>query len=291
MAFDWDDLKTLIACAEAGSLSAAAMQMGISQPTLGRRVDALEAGLGIRLFTRSPRGMKLTATGRDMLAHAREIETATARLSMAAAGRGQAVEGVVRVTASTVLATYRLPPILARIAEAEPGVEVELVVSDGTDNLLLREADIAIRMYRPEQPGLIARKLTEIETGLFAAHSYLEKHGMPTPDTMQTHQMVGYDRNPLMRQFMEGAGMAPPPGFFRIRTDDQVVNWRIVLAGAGMGATQREVGLAEPLVAPILTDIALPKLPVWLTVHEELRTSRLIRRVFDMLADELVLLK
>jgi DNA-binding transcriptional LysR family regulator len=287
MTFDWNDLKTLIACAEAGSLSGAAMQMGISQPTLGRKIDALEAGLGVRLFTRSPRGMTLTATGRDMLAHAREVEAAAARLSLAAAGRGEAVEGVVRISASAVLATYRLAPILARIIETEPGVEVELVVSDGTDNLHLREADIAIRMYRPEQPGLIARKVTEIETGLFAAHTYLADRCTPTVEAMNDHHMVGYDRNPIIRQLMGEGRIVPPPGFFRIRTDDQVANWNIVLAGGGIGATQRAVGAAEPLVAPVLTEIAMPILPVWLTVHEELRTSHLIRRVFDMLAEGL----
>lgn len=287
MSFDWDDLKVLIACADAGSLSGAAVRLGVSQPTLGRRVDTLEASLGVQLFARSPRGMKLTATGHDMLAHAREVEMAAARLSLAATGRGDAVVGTVRVTASAVLATYRLAPILARIAEQEPGIEIELVVSDGTDNLHLREADIAIRMYRPDQPGLIARKVTEIETALFAAHTYIANHGVPTLDTIHHHRMIGYDRNPIMRQSIEAAGMSPPKGFFPIRTDDQVANWHIAVAGAGIGVTQRAIGMAEPLVAPVLTEIEIPTLPVWLTVHEELRTSTLIRRVFDMLAEEI----
>ena len=291
MSFDWDDLKVLIACADAGSLSGAALRLNISQPTLGRKVDALEAGLGVQLFVRSPRGLKLTSTGQDMLAHAREVEAAAARLSLAAAGRGEAIEGTVRITASAVLATYRLAPILARISEREPGIEIELVVSDGTDNLHLREADIAVRMYRPDQPGLITRKVTEIETALFAAHSYLAAHGIPTPETMGSHHMVGYDRNPVMRQFMEGAGLTAPEGFFRIRTDDQVVNWHLVVAGAGIGVMQRAIGAADPLVAPVLPEIAIPHLPIWLTVHEELRTSRLIRRVFDLLAEDIAALK
>lgn len=290
MAFDWDDLKTLIACADEGSLSGAAAMMGISQPTLGRKIDALEASLGVQLFTRSPRGMALTVTGQHMLAHAREVEAAAARLSMAAAGRGEAVKGVVRITASAVLATYRLPPILARIVQAEPGVEIELVVSDATDNLHLREADIAIRMYRPEQLGLIARKITDIETGLFASHGYLSKHGMPTVETIGSHRMVGYDRNPIMRNFVKDSGMSTPKAFFPLRTDDQVVNWRIALAGGGIGVTQREVGLTEPLMVPVLPDIEMPSLPVWLTVHEELRTSSLIRRVFDRLAEDVAAL-
>ncbi|MGB0411501.1 MAG: LysR family transcriptional regulator [Pikeienuella sp.] len=287
MMYNWDDLKTLIACAEAGSLSAAATLLNVSQPTLGRRLDALEAGLGVRLFTRSPRGMVLTATGQDMLAHAREVEAAAARLSLAATGRGEALEGVVRISASAVMATFRLPPIITRIIEAEPGVEIEVVASDATDNLLLREADIAIRMYRPEQPGLIARKVTEMGTGLFAAHSYLEKYGVPEMDGFEGHRMIGYDRSPVMHRAMTDLGVTPPPSFFRVRTDDQVANWHMTLAGAGIGATQSAIGNAEPGVVRVLPELALPRLPVWLTVHEEVRTSRLIRRVFDMLADEI----
>lgn len=291
MTFNWDDLKMLIACAEHGSLSGAAMHLRVSQPTLGRRIDALEDSLGLTLFTRSPRGMALTATGRDVLAHAREVEAAAAQLSLAAAGRGEAVEGVVRVTASSVLAAHQLPSIITRIIEAEPGVEIELVASNTTENLLLREADIAIRMYRPEQPNLIARKVTEMGTGLFAARSYLEKYGEPGPADFVNHRMVGYDRDPTIRRFMAEAGMQAPQRYFRVRTDDQIANWRLVVAGAGVGAMQKAVGEAEPAVAAVLPEMILPNLPVWLTVHEELRTSRLIRRVFDLLADELAVLR
>ncbi len=284
---DWNDIKALIAAAEAGSLSAAAVKTGISQPTLGRRIDALEASLGLKLFERGPLGMVLTDSGADMLAHARTMQDAAARLSLAATGRAETLEGTVRITASEVMSAHHLPAILTRLLDAEPGVEVELVSNDGADNLLRREADIAIRMYRPTQADLIARKVTDMRLGLFAAETYLATYGEPTLATFADHRMVGYDRNTLITDWMSGHGMAPPPGLLRLRTDDQVVHWRMVVAGAGIGPNQIAVGEAEPKVRRVLRELDLPTLPVWLTVHEELRTSALIRRVYDFLAEEL----
>lgn len=284
---DWNDLRALLAVAEAGSLSAAAEALGASQPTLGRRIDALESALGLTLFTRGPRGMALTAAGRQMLAHARDMQAAAARLELAAGGRAETLRGVVRVTAPEVMSAHHLPAIVARLLDAEPGVEIELVASDRTGNLLLREADIAIRMFRPTQADLIARKVAELETGLYAAHGYIARHGAPRGAELTGHRMVGYDRNPAISDWMAALGMTPPEGFLRARTDNQIVNWRLVLAGAGIGAMQRSVGDAEPLVARVLPDLPMPKLPVWLTVHQELRTSALIRRVYDFLAGAL----
>ena len=231
--------------------------------------------------------MALTEAGRDMLAHAREVEAAAARVSLAAAGRAEAVDGVVRITASEVLSVYHLPEILTRIMDDAPGVELELVASNDSDNLLLREADIAVRMYRPEQAGLITRKVGELQTGLYAANGYLDRNGEPTLDSFAAHHMVGYDRNPAIIDYMRGMGMVMPRGFFRFRTDNQVAYWRAVTAGAGIGAMQCSVADQTPGVRRVLRDVPLAALPVWLTTHEELRTSRLIRTVFDALADGL----
>ena len=286
-ALDWNDVRALLAAAQAGSLSAAAEVTGISQPTLGRRIDALEAALGVTLFERGPRGMALTQSGADLLVHANAMEEAAARLSLAASGRAETLEGVVRITAPEVMSAFHLPAILTRLMAAEPGVEVELVASDRTENLLRREADIAIRMYRPTQADLITRKVTEMRLGLYASHGYIAEHGEPTVEDFACHRMVGYDRNPIIVDWMRSEGLSPPPGFMRIRTDDQVTHWKLIVAGAGLGPNQRAVGDAEPGVRRILEDIPMPTLPVWLTVHEELKTSALIRRVYDFLAEEL----
>ena len=286
-ALDWNDLKALIAAAEAGSLSAAAAATGVSQPTLGRRIDALEAALGLKLFKRSQQGMALTDSGADMLAHARQMQEAAARLSLAATGRAATLEGAVRITAPRVMSAHHMPAILTRLMDAEPGVEVELVATDAAENLLRREADIAIRMFRPVQADLIAKKVTDMRLGLFAAERYVAAKGEPTLETFADHRMVGYDRNPMIVDWMRSHDMPPPPGLFRVRTDDQIVHWRMVVAGAGIGPNQLAVGAAEPTVRRVLSELTLPTLPVWLTVHEELRTSALIRRVYDFLAAEL----
>lgn len=288
--FDWNDIKALIAAAEAGSLSAAAARTGISQPTLGRRIDALEASLGLKLFERGPQGMALTDSGADILAHAHAMQEAAVRLSLAATGRAETLEGTVRITAPQVMSAHHLPAILTRLLDEEPGVEVELVATNDTENLLRREADIAIRMFRPTQADLIARKVTEMRLGLYAAKTYLAANGEPTLETFANHRMVSYDRNPLIIDWLRRYGIEPPPGFLRLRTDDQIVHWKMVVAGAGIGPNQIAVGEAEPLVRRILPDLDLPLLPVWLTVHEELRTSALIRRVYDFLAEEVGML-
>lgn len=289
--FDWNDLKALLAAAEAGSLSAAAAKSGAAQPTLGRRIDALEAALGLTLFERGPRGMALTAAGTDIAACAREVRAAAARLSLAAAGRSETLTGTVRITASEIMSAHHLPAMLARLLDAEPGVEVELVASNAADDLLLREADIAVRMFRPRQPGLIARKVADMQTALYASHDYLARRGQPTLDDWGGHRMVGYDRDRLIERWMTDHGMSPPPGFFRLRTDDQIVYWRLVVSGGGIGANQRLIGDAEPGVARVLHAAPMPVMPVWLTCHAELRTSALIRRVFDFLGEELAKLR
>ncbi|MGB0505387.1 MAG: LysR family transcriptional regulator [Pikeienuella sp.] len=287
MSFDWNDLKPLLACAETGSLSAAAAQLGQSQPTLGRKVDALETALGVTLFDRGPRGMVLTDAGRDMLAHAQDVEAAAARMSLAAAGRSEAVEGAVRITASEVLSVYHLPEILTKIMDDRPGVELELVASNTSDNLLLREADIAVRMYRPEQGGLIARKVGDLQTGLYASDAYLARYGEPEVANFAQHHMVGYDRNPAIVDYVRDHDLPVTRTFFRLRTDNQIAYWQAVVAGAGIGAMQCSVADHTPGVRRVLSEVPLPALPVWLTTHEELRTSRLIRTVFDALADGL----
>ncbi len=284
---NWDDLKTLIAVAEAGSLSGAAARTGLSQPTLGRRIDMLEQALSLHLFDRSPRGLVPTPSCIDILAHAREMQAAAARLSLAATGRSGAVAGTVRLTAPMVISHFHLPDILTRLIDAAPGVEIALVPSDSPQNLLLREADIAIRTFRPAQDRLIARKVADLPLGLYAARDYVARHDMPTLATFDQHRMVGYDRNPLIRDVMTGMGIEAAPDFFRIRTDDQAAYWHLVVAGAGIGGNQRSVGDAEPRVVRVLPDLDLPVLPVWLTCHEDLHTNKLIRKVYDFLGEAL----
>lgn len=283
-AFDWNDARLFLAIAEAGSLSGAAQKLGASQPTLGRRVDALEAALGLTLFRRGVKGMRLTEAGEALLEEAAAMRAAADRLSLRAAGRAEAVEGVVRIAASRIVAAYRLPEIIADLMAREPGLEIELVADDGLTDLSRREADIALRMRRPDQPGLVMRKAAEFRLALYAAKPYLARRGAPRLDDLAAHEFVDYDANPMIRNHLAARGLAPR---LRARVDDQVVNWRLVVAGAGIGAQQCAIGDAEPEVERVLTEAALPSLPVWLVCHEELRRSARMRRVFDFLAEAL----
>lgn len=285
---DWSLIRSLLAVAEAGSLSAAARDLGLSQPTLGRQVQAAEAALGVAIFRRHPRGLELTEAGAALLEPAREMKVAAAKLSLLAAGRETRLSGTVRISASMVTAHYSLPPILARLRADEPEIEIELHASDASDNLLWREADIAVRMYRPDQPDLIARHLGNSRLGVFAAQGYLDRRGVPkTVEDMMRHDWVGLDRADLMLVGFRQLGQPVDRHFFRTRCDDQAANWALVRAGAGLGITQVAVARAAPGMVQVVPDLPLPALPVWLTAAEALRHTPRLRRVWDALAEGL----
>ncbi|MBL1436105.1 MAG: LysR family transcriptional regulator [Rhodobacteraceae bacterium] len=284
-ALDWSLLQAFTAVAETGSLSAAARRLGQSQPTLGRQIAKAEAALGTALFTRQPRGLSLNESGAALYPLALEMQTAARRLSLLAAGQSQSLQGTVRITASKVFSHYSLPPILAQIRQAEPEIQLELAPSDSTENLLFREADIAIRMYRPTQEDVIARKLGEIKTGLFAHKTYLAQRGTPqTVSDITAHDMVGLDRNPLIIDAMKALGIPRTREDFPVRCDDQATYWELAKAGCGLGATQLQIGQRSEDMVQILPDLPLENLPVWLVAAKALRQTPRIRRVYDLLA-------
>lgn len=283
---DWTYIQAFLAVAESGSLSGAARALGYSQPTLGRQVRAAEEALGVELFHRQPRGLVLTPTGEALLGPALEMQTAAARLSLVAEGRGESLSGVVRITASDVVSHFILPKVLADIRQAEPEIELELFPSDEPKNLLFREADIAVRMYRPDQLDMIARHLGDMAVGMFAAKDYVARKGLPTGiEDIATHDFVGYNLNDAILQGMRQLGLNVDRHFFKTRCDQQVVHWELVRAGCGIGFTQKALGLRDPEMVQVLPDLPLPTLPIWLTAPEALRTNPRIRRVYDLLAE------
>lgn len=282
---DWALTRSFLAVVEAGSLSAAARVLNLSQPTLGRHIADLEAALNLTLFTRQPRGLLPTAAAAALLPHARAMRDAAQRLSLAAAGREETLAGTVRITASRIVAHHLLPPILADLRRQEPAIAIELVPSDSSENLLFREADIALRMYRPTQLDIVTRHLCDQPMGLYAATSYLDRHGRPgTIDDLLALDIVGFDRSDLQLRLMRGLGLTLHREDFRTRCDDQLVYWNLVRAGCGVGGMQRLIADADPGVERIASFVPLPSLPVWLTAPEALRQSPRIRRVFDHLA-------
>ena len=285
---EWSLIRALLAVADAGSLSAAARATGISQPTLGRQVAAAERALGIAVFRRHRLGLELTEAGAALIGPAREMQAAAARLMLAAAGRASRLEGTVRITASVVISQRVLPPLLARLRREEPGIELELHPSDDSDNLLYREADIALRMYRPEQLDVVTRAIGEIPLGLFAAESYLARHGRPADvEDLFTHDWVGLDRSDMLIRGLRAMGRPVSRGFFGIRCDDHQVYWRLVEEGAGIGIFQRPLARCQTGLVELFPDLPLPRLPLWLAAHQALRQTPRIRRVWDFLAAEL----
>lgn len=284
-ALPWHLLQSFAAISEAGSLSAAATASGSSQPTLSRHLNQLEELLGKRLFFRTPAGLTLTPEGAQVQSHADAMAQAAAQVSFTGAG-SKSVSGTVRITASQIAATYLLPPMLASLHAAHPALSLEVVASDQTDNLLRREADLAVRMYRPTQSDLIAKKVAELPLGIFAARSYAARHGLPeTPQDFLAHTVIGYDRSTIILDGMRQLGLAVDRSFFAFRSDDQVVCWRMVQAGFGIGFNQRMIGDADPDLVPVLPGLDIGTLPVWLTAHQELRMSPRVRLSFDHLAE------
>jgi len=195
------------------------------------------------------------------------------------------MEGTVRITASRVVSHAILPPILARLRREEPGLKIDLIPSDTSENLLMGEADLALRMYRPTQLDLVAQKLADLPLGLYAAPGYLDHHGRPTsPEDLMQRDFVGQDRATQIIRAMQGMGYPVTRDFFPVRTDDPLVYQDLVRAGCGIGGLLRLIGDADPTLERIDGLVTLPKLPVWLVAAPALRKSPRLRRVWDMLA-------
>lgn len=285
---DWNQLRAFLETAETGSLSAAARKLGQSQPTLSRQVAALELSLGVTLFERVGKVMALTATGQELLGHARVMGAAAHELGLAAAGRSEEVEGLVSVATSDAVAAYLMPKILLHIRQAAPGILVEVVASDGCSDLQRREADIAIRHVRPEQPELIGRLVRQSSACFYASASWVRANGLPrTAAEAVQHDFVGLDREGHYLQHLRGNGLLLSDTNFRSYADNSVTYWEMVRQGLGIGAIMEEIARETPGMVRVLEDVAPFQLPIWLVTHRELRTARRIRIVFDLLAEVL----
>ncbi|RVD60861.1 LysR family transcriptional regulator [Mesorhizobium sp. M2D.F.Ca.ET.185.01.1.1] len=286
--FDWNLIKSFVAVAETGSLSGAARRLAASQPTLGRHIAELEAALGVTLFRRGRRGYELTEAGSTLYERGQAVSEQASAFSLLALGSVEAIEGTVRVAASEVVAAFVLPDMMARLGEEEPGIEVEIVASNQVENLLRRDADIAIRMVRPAQNELVARKVTDIPLCLCAASSYLDRRGRPAkPADLADHALVGFDRSDEIIRGLTSFGIPVGRSHFRFRTDNQIVLWEAVRSGNGIGIGQEPLVDRDPDIEKLPFDVPLPELPVWLAMHRDVRTSMRIRRVADFLHEEL----
>jgi DNA-binding transcriptional LysR family regulator len=286
--FDWNRARAFLVTAEEGSLSAAARALGMAQPTLGRQVDALEEELGVILFERVGRGFVLTPSGLELLDHVRGMGEAAGRVSLAAAGRSQTIAGKVSIAASDVHAAFLLPRVLARLRVEAPGIEVEIVASSRVSDLRRREADIALRNFRPTEPDLVARKIRDNPARLYAAPAYLDRIGHPLlPHDLRDAEIISIDGSGMFLKGLNAMGMNLTERNFPILCENYLVMWELVKQGLGLGIMDGTIGDAEPRVRRVLPDMAPLIFPVWLVAHRELNTSRRIRFVFDLLAEEL----
>lgn len=286
IAFDWNQARSFLAVAETGSLSAAAAALGVTQPTVTRQIAALEADLDIALFERTGRSVTLTDAGLELLEHVRVMATGANMMSLAASGKSQAIEGQVRVTASDMTAAYLLPPVLDRIRAVAPDLEIDIAADNSVRDLLLREADIAVRHIRPEQPNLFAKLICEDPARFYAVRRYIETRGDPKLDEdLSHHQFVSYGDYERMLGYLRPIGLDLTRKNFRYVSNSQIVEWEIARSGHAIAIMSDRIAGMFPEFEPVLTEIDPFSIPMWLVAHRELQTSRRIRLAFDLLAE------
>jgi DNA-binding transcriptional LysR family regulator len=284
-AFDWTFMRTFLAVLERGTLLGAARVAGLSQPTVGRHITELERQLGVVLFERTGRGLLPTKAALGIAQHARSMASGADAVSHAATGQRTEAVGSVRITASQWVAAHLLPALLKHLHTLEPAITIDVVASNASSNLLRREADIAIRMFRPAQESLIARRIAHMEYGVYASVDYLRERGVPKAlSDLIGHDLIGLDQDDSMLRTLNQMGLSLDRNAFGIRSDDFSVLWHSLCAGCGLGFAPCFLGDGNPSLRRVLQSVEILSLPVWLAVHREIRTNAAICSVYGFLA-------
>ncbi|MGH8156761.1 MAG: LysR family transcriptional regulator [Rhodanobacter sp.] len=284
----WELYRSFLAVMREGSLSAAARSLGMTQPSLGRHIRQLEASLGVALFTRSPQGLTPTDLGQELVAHAQAMAAASASLRRAASGSSHDIRGVVRVTCSEVIGAEVLPPMLADFRGKHPGIVIELSLSNQNEDLLRKDADIAVRMLRPAQGALVARSIGRIPLGLHAHRRYLKTHGQPRSlAELSQHAIIGFDHEtPALRAIRSQLPFGRAD--FALRSDSDLAQLAAIRAGYGIGVCQCAIARRDRHLVHLLPQAFALALDTWLVMHEDLKASRRTRLLFDHLAQALI---
>ncbi len=261
--------------------------MGLSQPTLSRQVGALEEELGVSLFERSSKGLKLTSDGEELLLIVKDMARLANRLSLSATSRSEKIEGKVTISVTDMIAMHLLPDVLKGLSDHAPGIDIEIISTDKTSDLQEREADIAIRASRPKQHELIARRLRKINGKLYASSQYIDKLGRPvTKKRLQEANFVGFATDSPNIKFLEQYANLKPTRT-KVLVDSTIIQWEYIRKGMGVGFIPEDVALKEPLLEQVLPEVSPLSFEIWLVVHRELRTSRRLQIVFDYIANRL----
>lgn len=285
VSYDWNQVRAFLATVEEGSFSAAARALRTTQPTIGRQISELEGALGVTLLSRSSKGTTLTDAGRGVLGHVRAMGEAATLISMAAVGHAQEISGEVAITASDLVAVGMLPAILAPLRAISPGVRLRIISSNDIQSLARREADIAVRHVRPNQSELIARHVGDLRANLYAASSYLDRAGRPrTPRDLADHAFISGLRPEQVIEPLQNQGIPLQPAKFVVTSDSGAVVWEHLKSGYGISLLPEPLCDAEEGLERVLPSFRSVEFPLWLVAHRELRSSKTIRVVFDLLA-------
>ena len=288
ISFDWNHIRAFLATVETGSFSAAARALGQTQPTLSRQISGLEESLGVTLFERGTRIMELTDSGAQLLSHVREMSEAALQISRISTGSNQQIEGVVRISSSDAMATYTLPAISIAFQRLYPKVSIEIVPSNEATNLTLREADIAIRHSRPEQPDLIAKRLPDISVSLFASEAYLASlPAIKKLEDLSAASFIGYEQPERLIPQFNALGIPITKDNFAITTTSGTVMYELARKGAGVALLPTVIAEGQLGLRRVLPEAPVLPVPTWLVTHREIRTNRRIRLAFDHLVQEL----
>ena len=285
----WELYRSFLGVLQEGSLSGAARALGVAQPTVGRHIAALEKALKLPLFTRSQAGLLPTEAALALRSDAEAMASTAAALQRTAASQGEGVRGTVRVTASEIIGVEVLPLILTSLRTQYPELKIELLLSNRVQDLLHREADIAVRMLRPQQELLVARRIGEVELGLHAHQSYLQQHGTPhTLADLAQHALIGFDtETPFIRSVGKSLQGVFTRDNFALRSDSDLAHWALIQAGAGIGICQVALARRRPELVRLLPEQVTLPLETWITMHENLRHSPRCRATFDALVEGL----
>jgi len=280
----WDDMRVFLAVLEDGSLSAAARRLGLAQPTVRTRIEALEHSLGTVLFTRSPAGLTPTEAALALRSPAEAMAHAAAQFRRMAAAPADALAGPVRLSVPEFIGVEVLPLILAGLRRTHPDITVELVLSNRAADILGHEADLALRTFAPAQGSLIARRLADLPLGFFASPDYLARRGTPaTLEELAAHDLIGPDRSAADLAAVARLAPAGVALNFALRTDSHPAQIAAARAGLGIVVVQIPRAARDPDLRRVLPAVEVMQLPLYLVTHADLRQVPRIRAVMAAL--------
>jgi len=284
--FNWNDLRAFLAVARTGRLTAAAFRCGMDHTTVARRIAALETGLGARLFDRSPQGYALTAHGERLMPTAEKIESLTLLAASELGEADQALSGTVRIGAPEGFGSYVLAPLMARLADRHPGLDIQLVAISGVLSLSKREADIAVTLSAPREGRLVARKLTDYGLSLYAAPSYLEtRPEIRTRTDMAGQRFIGYIGDLLYSPELDYMQAPDVDIHVALQSSNLIAQLQATLAGAGLCVLPDFIAAREAGLRRVLPDAVRLDRSLWLVTHADLTPLARIRAVTSMIVE------